>query len=77
MRQDDFRQTGKPKIMNEQLLIEGMVYERICNGKLYVLGDLRPTHGWMYLIDSNHVLHLPHKTIRKRYKPRYDLKAVR
>ena len=59
--------------MNDSALIEGMIYERICNGKLYVLDDLRTTHGWLYLMDSNKCLHLPHKTILKRYKPRPDL----
>lgn len=63
--------------MTKNALVEGMVYERICNGKLYVLGDLQRTVGWMYLIDTNRVLRLPHKTIQTRYKPRPDLHATR
>lgn len=54
-----------------------MVYERLCNGKLYVLGDLQRTHGWMYLMDTNRVLCLPHKTIQTKYKPRPELRAFR
>ncbi len=59
------------------LLVEGMVYERICNGKLYVLGDLQRDHGWLYLMASNRVLRLPHKTILARYKARPELRAIR
>jgi hypothetical protein len=59
--------------MSAPNLIEGMIYERLCNGKLYVLADLKSTHGWLYLLDSNRCLHLSHKTILKRYKPRPDL----
>lgn len=54
-------------------LIQGMIYERICNGKLYVLDDLKPSHGWLYLMDSNKALRLLHKTILKRYRARPDL----
>lgn len=54
-------------------LIQGMIYERLCNGKLYVLDDLREHVGWLYLMDSNRALRLPHKTILKRYKARPDL----
>lgn len=59
------------------LLIKEMVYERLCNGDLYVLGDLQKHVGWMYLIDTNKVLRLPHNTILKCYRPRPDLKATR
>lgn len=62
---------------NPTLLIEGMVYERLCNGKLYVLGDLKDHFAWLYLIDTNKVLRLSHKTILKHYKPRPDLKVNR